>query len=55
MTGVTNWPTHAPIVSSAAYGHFERAADLLPQGHRVRRKAVLAGLHHEYWLEKVAA
>jgi transposase InsO family protein len=27
----------------------------LPQGHRVRRKAVLGGLHHEYWLEKVAA
>jgi transposase InsO family protein len=27
----------------------------LPGGHRVRRKAVLGGLHHEYWLEKVAA
>jgi hypothetical protein len=28
----------------------------LPQGYRVRRKkAVLGGLHHEYWLEKVAA
>ena len=27
----------------------------LPPGHRVRRKAVLGGLHHEYWLEKVAA
>jgi putative transposase len=26
----------------------------LPHGHRVRRKAVLGGLH-EYWLEKVAA
>jgi hypothetical protein len=26
----------------------------LPHGHRVRRKAV-RGLHHEYWLEKVAA
>jgi len=24
----------------------------LPPGHRVRRKAVLGGLHHEYWLEK---
>jgi len=27
----------------------------LPQGHRVCRKAVLGGLHHEYWLERVAA
>src|SRR6266849_4490822 len=27
----------------------------LPPGHRVRRKAVLGGLHHEYWLEKIAA
>jgi len=27
----------------------------LQQGHRMRRKAVLGGLHHEYWLEKVAA
>jgi putative transposase len=27
----------------------------LPQGYQVRRKAVLGGLHHEYWLEKVAA
>lgn len=27
----------------------------LPPGHRVRRKAVLGGLHHEYWLEKAAA
>jgi hypothetical protein len=24
-------------------------------GHVVRRAAVLGGLHHEYWLEKVAA
>jgi hypothetical protein len=27
----------------------------LPPGHRMRRKAVLGGLHHEYWLEEVAA
>ena len=27
----------------------------LPPGHRVRHKAVLGGLHHEYWLEKVVA
>jgi len=27
----------------------------LPRGQRVRRKAVLGGLHHEYWSEKVAA
>jgi len=27
----------------------------LPRGHRVHSKAVLGGLHHEYWLEKVAA
>jgi transposase InsO family protein len=27
----------------------------LPQGHRVRGKAVLGGLHLEYWLEEVAA
>jgi putative transposase len=27
----------------------------LPRSHRVRSKAVLGGLHHEYWLEKVAA
>jgi hypothetical protein len=27
----------------------------LPTGHRVCCKAVLGGLHHEYWLEKIAA
>jgi putative transposase len=27
----------------------------LPPGHRLRCKPVLGGLHHEYWLEKVAA
>lgn len=27
----------------------------LPSGHVVRDKAVLGGLHHEYWLEKVVA
>jgi putative transposase len=27
----------------------------LPQGYQVHRRAVLGGLHHEYWLEKVAA
>jgi putative transposase len=27
----------------------------LPAGHVLRSKAVLGGLHHEYWLEKVAA
>jgi transposase InsO family protein len=27
----------------------------IPAGHAVRRAAVLGGLHHEYWLEKVAA
>jgi transposase InsO family protein len=27
----------------------------LPQGHGVRGNAVLDGLHHEYWLEEVAA
>jgi putative transposase len=27
----------------------------LPAGHFLRSKAVLGGLHHEYWLEKVAA
>jgi transposase InsO family protein len=27
----------------------------LPAGHAVRRAALLGGLHHEYWLEKVAA
>ena len=27
----------------------------LPNGHRVRSRAVLGGLHHEYWLEKTAA
>lgn len=27
----------------------------LPAGHVVRRVAILGGLHHEYWLEKVAA
>jgi putative transposase len=26
-----------------------------PSGHAVRRAAILGGLHHEYWLEKVAA
>ena len=32
-------------------GHRHR----LPAGHVLRSKAVLGGLHHEYWLEKVAA
>ena len=27
----------------------------IPAGHTVRRAAVLGGLHHEYWLEKLAA
>jgi transposase InsO family protein len=27
----------------------------LPAGHVVRSRPVLSGLHHEYWLEKVAA
>jgi len=27
----------------------------LPAGHVLRSKAVLGGLHHEYWLDKVAA
>jgi putative transposase len=27
----------------------------LPPGHVVRRRAVLGGLHHEYWLEKAVA
>jgi len=27
----------------------------LPNGYRVRSRAVLGGLHHEYWLEKTAA
>src|SRR4030095_7480738 len=27
----------------------------IPGGHAVRRVAVLGGLHHEYWLEKLAA
>jgi hypothetical protein len=27
----------------------------IPAGHAVRRAAALGGLHHEYWLEKVAA
>jgi putative transposase len=27
----------------------------IPSGHAVRRAAVLGRLHHEYWLEKLAA
>jgi transposase InsO family protein len=27
----------------------------IPAGHTVRRSAVLGGLHHEYWLEEIAA
>jgi hypothetical protein len=27
----------------------------LPDAHTVRYQAVLGGLHHEYWLEKIAA
>jgi putative transposase len=27
----------------------------IPAGHTVRRSAVLGGLHHEYWLETIAA
>jgi hypothetical protein len=37
--------------SPPASGHRHR----LPAGHVLRSKAVLGGLHHEYWLEKVAA
>jgi transposase InsO family protein len=32
-------------------GHRHR----IPAGHLLRSKAVLGGLHHEYWLEKMAA
>ncbi len=27
----------------------------IPAGHTVRRSAVLGGLHHDYWLEEIAA
>jgi putative transposase len=37
--------------SPPASGHRHR----LPAGHVLCSKAVLGGLHHEYWLEKVAA
>ena len=30
------------------------ARHTLPAGHAVRSRAILNGLHHEYWLEKVA-
>ena len=27
----------------------------IPKGHRVVVQPILGGLHHEYWLEKIAA
>jgi putative transposase len=42
----------APIHPSPPQNEYRHQ---LPQGHRVCRKAVLGGLHHEYSLEKVAA
>ena len=38
-----------PPVAEGAHRH------RLPSGHVVRRAAVLGGLHHEYWLDKLAA
>jgi len=64
---LTNWVAHYnharvhtslgpgvpdPIRPAAPMGgHRHR----LPAGHILRSKAVLGGLHHEYWLEKAAA
>jgi len=42
----------APLSPSPPYSEPRHR---LPSSHRVRRKAVPGGLHHEYWLEKVAA
>jgi putative transposase len=44
--------TPAPLYTSPPQAEHRHR---FPQGHRVRRKAVLGGLHHEYWLEEVAA
>jgi hypothetical protein len=41
--------TVCPHIVETAHRH------RIPAGHAVRRTAVLGGLYHEYWLEKVAA
>ena len=42
----------APLQAPPPHGAHRHG---LPAGQLVRSKAVLGGLHHEYWLEKVAA
>jgi putative transposase len=42
----------SPLTPSPPYSEHRHR---LPPGHRVCRKAVLGGLHHEYWLENIAA
>jgi putative transposase len=42
-------PDPLPGLSLHTTGH------RLPHGHRVRKKPILGGLHHEYRLEKIAA
>ena len=39
----------SPVAAESAHRH------RIPSGHAVRRAALLGRLHHEYWLEKVAA
>ena len=38
-----------PLALETAHRH------RIPAGHTVQRVAVLGGLHHEYWLEEIAA
>ena len=42
----------APLHPSPPYAEHRHR---LPPGHRVHRRPVLSGLHHEYWLERIAA
>ena len=64
---LNNWIAHfnharphmslGPGIPAALRPPAEQTADRhrIPAGHMVRRAAVLGGLHHEYWLEEIAA
>ena len=64
---LNNWIAHfnharphmslGPGIPAALRPPAEQTADRhrIAAGHMVRRAAVLGGLHHEYWLEEIAA
>jgi transposase InsO family protein len=64
---VKTWITHfnqarphmslGPGIPEASRSPAQQSAHrhCIPAGHTVRRSAVLGGLHHEYWLDEIAA